>query len=141
MESNIFKHIVNIRFADTDKYGHVNNCTYFNYFEEARTTWAYENTELMSWATQNSIQLVITEQTCKYILPLLHPNRIEVTQYISKIGAVSLEFKYEIRLVGDEQIITKANAKLACYNSKTHRLQKIPSELKKMILEKNDRNK
>ncbi|MEY8701858.1 acyl-CoA thioesterase [Francisella philomiragia] len=138
MKSNIFKHIVNIRFADTDKYGHVNNSTYFNYFEEARTTWAYENTGLMSWAAQNSIQLVITEQTCKYILPLLHPNKIEVTQYIAKIGAASLEFEYEIRLVGDEQVTTKASARLACYNPKTHRLQKIPNELKKMILEKND---
>ncbi|MDE4974186.1 acyl-CoA thioesterase, partial [Francisella tularensis subsp. holarctica] len=32
MTTNQFKYITNIRFLDTDKYGHVNNSIYFNYF-------------------------------------------------------------------------------------------------------------
>ncbi|MFV9970360.1 MAG: hypothetical protein AB8V12_03700 [Francisella endosymbiont of Hyalomma asiaticum] len=72
----------------------------------------------MTWAKENSIQLVITEQTCKYILK--HPNKIQVTQY-----AVI-------------KVITKAMDKLACYNTKTSRLQKLPTQLKQLILEEND---
>ncbi|AEB28715.1 acyl-CoA thioesterase [Francisella hispaniensis] len=138
MKSNVFKIITNIRWSDTDKNDHVNNGKYFDYFEEARTTWAYENTGLMTWAKENSIQLVITEQTCKYILPLKHPNKIQVTQYIVKIGAASMEFEYEIRILGSDEVITRAKAKLACYNAKTGRLQKIPAQLKQLILEQND---
>ncbi|AVC44298.1 thioesterase [Francisella tularensis subsp. novicida] len=138
MKSNVFKIITNIRWSDTDKNDHVNNGKYFDYFEEARTTWAYENTGLMAWVKENSIQLVITEQTCKYIFPLKHPNKIQVTQYIAKIGAASMEFEYEIRILGSDEVITRAKAKLACYNAKTGRLQKIPPQLKQLILEEND---
>ncbi|API86884.1 acyl-CoA thioesterase [Francisella uliginis] len=138
MNSKPFKIITNIRWSDTDKNDHVNNGKYFDYFEEARTTWAYENTGLMDWAKENSIQLVITEQSCKYILALQHPNKIEVTQYISKIGAASIEFDYEIRIFGSDKVVTKAKAKLACYNAKTSRLQKLPADLKQKLLEKND---
>ncbi|ABI82914.1 acyl-CoA thioesterase [Francisella tularensis] len=138
MTTNPFKYITNIRFVDTDKYGHVNNSIYFNYFEEARTAWVYNSKQLISWAEQNSVQFVISEQCCKYILPLLHPNKIQVTQYIAKIGAASMEFEYEIRILGSDEVITRAKAKLACYNAKTGRLQKIPPQLKQLILEEND---
>ena len=94
MKFSVFKIITNIRWSDTDKNDYVNNGKYFDYFEEARITWAYENTGLMTWAKENSIQLVITEQTCKYILLLKHPNKIQVTQYIAKIGTASMEFEY-----------------------------------------------
>lgn len=138
MNPRPYKFIANIRFLDTDKYGHVNNSVYFTYFEEARTEWVFNFKELISWAEENSIQFVLAEQSCKYLLPLFHPNKIEITQHISKIGAASMEFDYEIRVLGNDNVVTKAKAKLACYNSKTSRLQKFPHELKQMILEKND---
>ncbi|ASG68030.1 thioesterase [Francisella halioticida] len=133
-----FKIITNIRWSDTDKNDHVNNGKYFDYFEEARTTWAYENTGLMNWAKENSIQLAIIEQSCKYIVALQHPNKIEVTQQISKLGVASIEFDYEIRILGSDKIVTKAKAKLACYNAKTFKLQKFPTDLKQRLLKRND---
>ena len=33
-----------------------------------------------------------------------------------------MEFEYEIRILGSDQVITKTKAKLACYNVKTGRL-------------------
>ena len=74
-----------VRFTDTDKYGHVNNTVSFTYFEEARTQWLFNFPELVKWAEDNSIQFVIAEQCCKYILPLLHPNKIETIQTIKKL--------------------------------------------------------
>jgi acyl-CoA thioester hydrolase len=123
-----------VRFIDTDKYGHVNNSIYFTYFEEARTEWVYSFKKLIDWGTENSIQFVIAEQSCKYILPLLHPNKIETTQSIKKFGAASIEFSYELRIVGTEQILTTGNTKLAFFNAQTNRLQKIPTELRQNIL-------
>lgn len=49
-----------------------------------------------------------------------------------------MEFEYEIRILGSDEVITRAKAKLACYNAKTGRLQKIPPQLKQLILEEND---
>ncbi len=129
-----FKIITNIRWSDTDKYAHVNNGKYFDYFEEARTTWVYEFSELIEWAKENNIQLVISEQSCKYRLPVMHPNKLEVTQNVTKCGAASIELAYEIRILGSEEIVTTANVKLACYNANTGRLEKIPKDIKSLIL-------
>ena len=123
-----------VRFTDTDKYGHVNNSVYFTYFEEARTQWLFGFPDLVKWGEDNSIQFVIAEQSCKYILPLLHPNNIETTQSIKKFGAASREFSYELRIAGTDQILTSGNTKLAFFNTQTNRLQKIPTELRQKLL-------
>ncbi|KEI35986.1 hypothetical protein FRA_24c00710 [Francisella sp. W12-1067] len=135
MNKQPFKKTINIRWSDTDKNGHVNNGKYFDYFEEARTQWVYAFKKLINWGIENSIQFVVAEQSCKYMYPLLHPNTIEVTQYVSRIGAASIEFKYEIRILGSDRIVTTAYSKLACYNLKTARLEKIPNDIKQATLE------
>jgi acyl-CoA thioester hydrolase len=133
MNIQTFDFVANVRFLDTDKYGHVNNSVYFTYFEEARTEWLYKIENLINWAEDNSVQFVIAEQSCKYILPLHHPNKIQIKQYISRIGPVSIEFYYELRLLGSDIILTTAKSKLALFNSTTGRLHKLPSKLKQQI--------
>ncbi len=88
----------------------------------------------MKWGEDNYIQFVIAEQSCKYILPLLHPNNIETTQSIKKFGAASIEFSYELRIAGSDQILTIGNTKLAFFNAQTNKLQKIPTELRQKLL-------
>ncbi len=123
-----------VRFTDTDKYGHVNNSVYFKYFEETRTQWLFGFPDLVKWGEDNHIQFVIAEQSCKYILPLLHPNKIETTQSIKKFGAASIGFSYELRIASTEQILTTSNTRLAFFNAKTNKLQKIPTELRQKLL-------
>ncbi|APC96759.1 acyl-CoA thioesterase [Francisella frigiditurris] len=132
---NSFKLITNIRWSDTDKYGHVNNGKYFDYFEEARTTWVYQTPALIQWAKKNTIQLVISEQCCNYKIPLTHPNKLEVSQTVIKCGAASIELNYEIKIFGSNEIATAARVKLACYNATTGRLHKLPKEIKDYLLE------
>ena len=128
------KIISNVRFSDTDKYAHVNNSKYFNYFEEARTEWIYGNKNLINWTKENSIQLVIAEQSCKYIHPITHPNKLEVTQIVKKVGVASIELYYEIRISGQNKIVTTANVKLASFNSITNKPQRIPKNIKETLL-------
>tara|TARA_B110000977_G_C10720236_1_gene354910 strand:- start:174 stop:590 length:417 start_codon:yes stop_codon:yes gene_type:complete len=133
MNIQTFDFVANVRFLDTDKYGHVNNSVYFTYFEEVRTEWLYKVENLINWAEDNCVQFVIAEQSCKYILPLHHPNKIQIRQYISRLGPVSIEFFYELRLLGSDTVLTTAKSKLAFFNSKTSKLQKLPKELKQQI--------
>lgn len=133
-----YKYKTNVRFSDTDKNGHVNNGKYFDYFEEARTTWAYEKSDLMKWSEENSLHFVTAEQSCKYIRPLLHPANIEITQHIFKSGAASIDFEVSIRLCNSNNIIATAKIKIACYNPKTNRPERIPTYIKQTILQNHD---
>ena len=134
MKENAYTLVTRVRWSDTDKNAHVNNSKYFEYFEEARSSWVYEKTNLIKWCKENNIQLVIAEQSCKYLLPLTHPNNIEVTQYISKVGIASIEFEYELRLAGEDKIYTTARVKLAAYNTETKKPQKISKNFKENLL-------
>ncbi|MGQ4006157.1 thioesterase family protein [Francisellaceae bacterium CB300] len=134
MLTTIYKHKTSVRFSDTDKNGHVNNGRYFDYFEEARTMWAYENSDLMKWGEENSLQFVIVEQSCKYIRPLFHPANIEITLHIAKHGVASIDFESSIKICGCDNVIATAKIKIACYNPQTNRLQKIPTELRQKLL-------
>ncbi|AXA34035.1 acyl-CoA thioesterase [Francisella adeliensis] len=136
--TSLYKYKTTVRFSDTDKNGHVNNGKYFDYFEEARTTWAYEESDLMKWAEDNGVQFVIVEQSCKYIRPLLHPANIEVSHHIVKYGAASIEFEAYIKLCNSEELMATAKIKIACYNPRTNRPEKIPAHIKQTILKKND---
>lgn len=129
-----YKYKTSVRFSDTDKNGHVNNSKYFDYFEEARTTWAYEGSNLMTWGEKNSLQFVIVAQSCKYIRPLFHPANIEITQHIVKYGAATIEFESNIKLCENEQTIATAKIKLACFNPRTNRPERLPTDLKEVII-------
>lgn len=136
MNQQPFNFIINVRFLDTDKYAHVNNSVYFTYFEEARTEWLYNISELIDWGNENTVQFVIAEQCCNYLRPLHHPNKIKITQYITRIGTVSINFAYELRVVGCDDILTTATTKVAFFNSRTEKLQKLPIKLKQQIISK-----
>ena len=129
-----YKYKTSVRFSDTDANGHVNNGKYFDYFEEARTTWAYERSDLMKWAKENSLQFVTVEQSCKYIRPLLHPAHIEVTQHIVKYGAATIEFEASIRLCDSNKLMATAKIKLACFNPRTNRPKRLPTHIKQIIM-------
>ena len=131
---SVSKTVSNVRWSDTDKYAHVNNSKYFNYFEEARTEWLYKNKNLINWTKENSIQLVIAEQSCKYIYPITHPNKLEVIQTVKKVGIASIQLYYEIKILGQNKIVTTANVKLASFNSLTNRPQRIPKNIKETLL-------
>lgn len=138
MTYTAYKYVTTVRFSDTDKNGHVNNARYFDYFEEARTTWAYAKPGVLEWIEQENIHFVIVEQSCKYLLPVLHPNKIEITQHIIKSRSASIEFGFELSIIGDPRIYTTAKVKVACYNSKKNKLERIPEHIKLSITQNNE---
>ncbi|WP_420549241.1 acyl-CoA thioesterase [Curvivirga sp.] len=91
-----FKHFLSIptRWMDNDVYGHVNNVTYYSYFDTV------VNEHLMRHAglapkTSKEIGLVV-ETKCKFLEELSFPETIDAGLRVSKLGNSSII--YEIGL-------------------------------------------
>lgn len=82
-----------VRWADLDANGHVNNATYFTYFEQARIAW------LESQNAQNTASghgPVIAQTACSFLRPIPHPEMLTVSMYSGAPGRSSFPTFYDI---------------------------------------------
>ncbi|OZC93531.1 4-hydroxybenzoyl-CoA thioesterase [Rhodococcus sp. 06-412-2C] len=81
---------VQTRWDDNDHYGHVNNVTYYAYFDTAVNGWLMETTgvdirELPAIG-------VVAETSCRYLSELSFPDRLQVGLAVEKLGTRSIVY-------------------------------------------------
>lgn len=99
---------IQTRWADNDMYGHVNNVTYYSYFDSA------SNALLMQKAgfepkRSPCIGLVVNS-TCHFLQELSYPEMIEVGVAIQKIGNSSLI--YDLAIFKNNQNLAAAQGQV-----------------------------
>ncbi|KHN68646.1 thioesterase [Acinetobacter calcoaceticus] len=98
-----FKFFLDIqtRWADNDIYGHVNNVTYYSYFDTAANALLIQKTGFNIHQSQ-SIGLVV-DSACSFLQELSFPEIIQVGVAIGKIGNTSLRYELAIFKQGRDQ--------------------------------------
>lgn len=90
---------IQTRWADNDMYGHVNNVTYYSYFDTAANALLIEKCGFD--IRESPIIGLVVESSCKFHQELSYPEIIEVGVSIEKIGNSSLIYDLAI-FKGDE---------------------------------------
>lgn len=93
---------IQTRWADNDIYGHVNNVTYYSYFDTAANALLIQKADFD--IHQSPIIGLVVNSSCDFFQELTYPEIIEVGVAISKIGNASLTY--------DLAILNKDNPKL-----------------------------
>ncbi|MFI1915309.1 acyl-CoA thioesterase [Nocardia sp. NPDC020380] len=89
------------RWADNDHYGHVNNVTYYAYFDTAVNAWLIH-------ATGTDIRDlpaigIVAETSCKFLDSLSFPDMLKVGIRIKRLGKSSISYELAIfRDTGDD---------------------------------------
>ena len=117
-----------VTFRDLDSFGHVNNATYFIFFEWSRALLWFE---LMRSRDAKVINFILAHTECDFRSQLgLEP--IEILVRIGEMRRTSLEFEHEIRKVnGDIAAIGKAVAVL--FDWSTQSKMTISDELRRRV--------
>jgi acyl-CoA thioester hydrolase len=84
------------RWADCDAYGHVNNATYYSWFDTALTTLAIERGILRA-PNQTSIGLCVSSE-CQFLAPVGFPETVDVGIRLGRLGISSIT--YELAIFG-----------------------------------------
>ncbi|MCC8929873.1 thioesterase family protein [Rhodococcus sp. I2R] len=81
---------IGTRWHDNDHYGHVNNVTYYSYFDTAVNGWLMQTTGV-DIRTLPAIG-VVAETSCKYHRELSFPDRLQVGLSVEKLGTRSIVY-------------------------------------------------
>ncbi|WP_186630020.1 thioesterase family protein [Rhodococcus sp. BP22] len=121
---------IGTRWDDNDHYGHVNNVTYYSYFDTAVNGWLMATTGL-------DIRLlsaigVVAETSCNYHRELSFPDRLQVGLSVEKLGTRSIVYKLALfrDAVGDELQLAATSRFVHVYvDAQTRRPVPIPTEI------------
>ena len=96
---------INTRWADNDIYGHVNNVTYYAFFDSAVNRYLI-NEGGLDIHTSPVIAFVVSSR-CDYHAPIAYPEDIQVGVRVARLGTSSVTYQVCIfRLDGDDPIAT-----------------------------------
>ncbi|MFW1925518.1 acyl-CoA thioesterase [Acinetobacter ursingii] len=85
---------IQTRWADNDIYGHVNNVTYYSYFDTAANSLLIQHAGFD--IRQSPIIGLVVDSACSFFQELSFPDVIEVGVAIAKIGNSSLRYELAI---------------------------------------------
>ena len=102
---------VYVRFCETDSGGHVNNASYFFYFEEARTRFFKSLLE-----QQDQINFIVARVECDYVAQAFAAQTLTVKSSITHIGTKSFTIVHEIYEKTSGTLIAKARAIIVCFD-------------------------
>ena len=90
---------IQTRWMDNDVYGHVNNVTYYSYFDTAVNGYLIERGVL---DIQNGPVIgLVVETSCRYRLPLTFPEAVVAGIRVARLGTSSV--RYEVGLFRSEE--------------------------------------
>jgi acyl-CoA thioester hydrolase len=93
-----FRQQIEVRWADMDALGHVNNARYFRYMEQARIAWM---AQLDSEVMRGEEGPIIVAANCQFLRPIVYPATIEVSCEVSELGRSSFPIRHVITLAGN----------------------------------------
>ena len=121
---------IQIRYADLDALGHVNNSNYLTYFEIARVH--YFN-ELLGkdWDWRNE-GMILANSSLEFLKPLLIQHEAEVKISTLSVGTKSFELYYEISV--DDVVFCSGKSVIVTFNSLRNETIPIPSVMREGLL-------
>lgn len=115
-------HEFHVRFGDIDSLGHVNNCKYLTFLEDARVAMFF--TDPVREGREPLRGLVVARHEIDYRRPLLFgPDPVRVRTRVTEIRAASFRLAHEIR--DDEHVYARASSVIVGYDVEQGRTRRL----------------
>lgn len=118
-----------LRWADMDAFGHVNNALFLRYFEIARI----HHLEAIEFYQPSGIGPILGFVACRYVRPLVYPDRLQVGVRVTQLKED--RFSQEYVLVSEEQdrVAAVGQGVVVAYDYDRGRKASLPEEVKERI--------
>lgn len=126
----VFKPITT-RWMDNDTYGHVNNVTYYSYFDTAANSYLIEEGGL-DIHNGEAIGFVVNSG-CSYESPIAYPDVIEAGLRVDRLGNSSVQYGIAIFKRGEEQAAAHGHFVHVFVNRESNKPTPIPAQLRQAL--------
>jgi acyl-CoA thioester hydrolase len=95
MTNKIFRHVLplQIRFNDVDKFGHVNNTVYFQFYDTTKTDYFASVCQNVNW---EQVAIVVVKIEAEFLGQVKAGYNIAGRTRVTKIGRTSFELEQEV---------------------------------------------
>jgi acyl-CoA thioester hydrolase len=99
------KNLIRVIYADTDAMGVVYHTNYIKWFEAGRSELLRGIGYPYSQLEAEGVMLPVAECSCKYKLPAVYDDLLEVTSRITDLKAATITLDYEIRRAATGELL------------------------------------
>lgn len=92
---------ITTRWHDNDIYGHVNNVTYYSFFDSAVNTYLIERGGLD--IHDGAVVGFVVSSSCDYFASIAYPDLIEVGLRVARLGNSSVQYELAVFKSGEEE--------------------------------------
>ena len=116
---------IDVRFADTDAMGHVNNAVYLTYCEMARIRyWSDVTGEPVALGHEGAESLILAEARITYRAPVFHGETVTVETRATHIGRSSFTLEHRLTACppqGEPRLVATSDSVMVRYDYETER--------------------
>jgi acyl-CoA thioester hydrolase len=126
---------IEVRFADIDAMGHVNNANYLSYFEQARMRWFSELIgDEWDWEAHG---IVLARNEVDYLEPILLSDQVSIEVACARVGNTSLTLTYKVFRTPKHdttpRLCSKGMSVLVCFDYQTGLKRAVPETWREKI--------
>ncbi len=122
---------ITTRWTDNDIYGHINNATYYGFFDTVANEYLIKEGGMD--IQQAEVVGYIVASNCQYHTPVAHPSKIEAGFRVNRLGTSSVE--YGIAIFAGDQASAAAHGTFThvFVNRKTDQSTPIPGGIRRAL--------
>lgn len=128
---------INVAWREMDAFGHVNNITYFRYFEDVRLAYFWElgfkDEELFrntpSIFSEENVGPILASTSCEYKRPLTYPDVLHVGGRVTDIEGERFHMTYLVVSEKHDSIAAEGKATVVTYDYEKQRPVSVPEGL------------
>lgn len=122
------------RFADMDIMNHVNNVTFFVYFEIVRLEY-FDQIQLLEFKKMGIEGPAVVSQTCNYRGQVFHPSTLIAGARCSRMGTKSITIEYELYVEGADTLAADGATVISWVDYKNATSAPLPDALRARVLD------
>jgi acyl-CoA thioester hydrolase len=120
-----------VRFRDTDAFGHVNNAVFLTFLELARIRYLLDILEPDE--TFDRLPLILARVELDFRSPIQFGEDVEVATQVDRIGRSSIAMSHRMTAGADHRLVGEAQSVLVTYDYAIARPMPVPDEWRRRI--------
>jgi len=122
---------ITTRWMDNDVYGHINNVTYYSYFDSAINRYLIETGGLD--IHRAPVVAYVVSSGCQYHQPVAYPDELEVGLRVIRTGTSSVTYQLGIFLQGEPEPAATGQVVHVFVDREQNRSVPIPGPIRKAL--------
>ena len=123
-----------VAWGDMDALGHVNNAVYFRYFETARIRF-FAELGLGSIEQSNGVGPILHSASCRFRIPLTHPDIVTVGAQIGEVGDDRFVMRYRAVSHHHGAVAADGESLIVTFDYATGSKARVPDALRARLMD------